>query len=324
MAHRRAMVRGLLHAVRVILLLAAVAASPKASEVFGDLGGVWSSDMDPVIVTGPSRVPPGGSLLIEPGIRVLLLPGAGIRVYGFLIAQGGVGQPVTFDRTAQGCWDSVSVLPGGTAVMGTCVIRGGGESRGQPNGMLRVDGGELNLYACDVSGSCTNGVLVKDGRFAAAASRFYDNGGLLPTDAGIHVVYGTVCLGVGPNRNSLTNGTFYGLYNEGLEPVYATDTWWGSPTGPQHSDNIDGVGASVSDDVVFDGFATHTPWPFQGDVNGDGQVAMDDVIAAARIAGGLEYATSGAASAADVAADGEVNILDVTRLIRIVNGLGGP
>jgi hypothetical protein len=305
-----------------MLLLAAVAAPPKASEVSGDLGGVWSSDMDPVIVTGPSRVPSGGSLLIEPGIRVFFLPGAGIRVNGLLIAQGVVGQPVRFDRTAQGCWDSISVLPGGLAVMGMCVIRGGGESSGQANGMLRVDGGELNLYACDVSGSCTNGVFVTDGRLAAAASRFYDNGGIFPTDAGVHVVYGTVRLGTGPNRNSLTNGTTYGLYNEGLEPVYATDTWWGSPTGPQHSDNIDGVGASVSDDVVFEGFATHTPYPFAGDVNGDGQVSMQDVIAAARIAGGLERSTSGAAGAADVCPDGEVNILDVARLVRVVNGLG--
>ena len=54
--------------------------------------------------------------------------------------------------------------------------------------------------------------------------------------------------------NRIVGNTALGIHNDGGEPVDATYSWWGSPSGPFHSTNPTGAGNAVSDNVIFE------PW----------------------------------------------------------------
>jgi hypothetical protein len=57
------------------------------------------------------------------------------------------------------------------------------------------------------------------------------------------------------NNNEISGNDVFGLYNGGSGTLNATCNWWGDPSGPYHpTDNPDGKGDDVSDNVVF------TPW----------------------------------------------------------------
>lgn len=324
----RCLVRGLQFrgqaACAALVVICAFPAS--AGDVRGIIKGEWTPEMSPITVMGDAVVPPGETLTIAPGVSVQLVPGVSLRVEGTLLALATPIRPIRFQpATPMSPWRALEVVESGHAVLNACAILGGGSANPFENsGMLRVLGGSLALQGCRVSGSVSSGIYVRGGTLVSKASSYLHNGGSLPTDAAIHVVEGAVELGLGTQRNSIVNDTFYAIYNENLSPIQAPDTWWGSATGPQHPDNIPGLGSSVSDDVVFSGFSTTPPARRKGDVNGDGLVDGNDVALAAEASGGTVLLDPDAFSAADVypsdAPDGQIDLLDVMTLSHASQG----
>jgi len=294
------------------MLLAALAAPAGAIQVSGDVTGRWTADHSPIHVVADSRVPAGETLVIDPDVQVMLAPGVSLFIEGYLTAIGSTDGPVRFERANPAApWRTIAVRSSGQALFVRCQVRGGGSSGvSEVTGAIRVDGGQLDLMSCEVSGSASSGVLVNGGAFTAATCSFDRNGGAQPIDAGIHVVTGFVSLATGPYGNSITNSIF-GLYNQDIMPVVASSIWWGSATGPQHVSNVRGHGVSVSDDVLFTGYATVNPYPTMGDLDRDGHITVHDLSRLLRIAGGIERADSFSLEVGDTIRDGVINLRDV-------------
>lgn len=79
------------------------------------------------------------------------------------------------------------------------------------------------------------------------------------------------------NSDFVLQGTGSAIDNSGSFTVDATNNWWGENTGPTHSANVGGAGATVSDNVNY------TPWqqnlatnPQTGDVSLNGTVSAYD------------------------------------------------
>jgi uncharacterized membrane protein len=89
-----------------------------------DHSGVWRkfADLDYIITASP-QVQAGGSLTIEPQVRVLSNSGQGLAIYGELIAEAGAGQEIVLDRNgATGSWAGIYVQGGGTASLDHCLL----------------------------------------------------------------------------------------------------------------------------------------------------------------------------------------------------------
>jgi len=85
--------------------------------------GRWSVENSPYIVMGIAIVPEDSTLIIDPGVTVLLKSsteytdfyyetiGVGlIKVYGNIIAKGTETDSITFSRNQDGLWGSISIL----------------------------------------------------------------------------------------------------------------------------------------------------------------------------------------------------------------------
>lgn len=297
-----------------------VACSPALGRnVSGDVQGFWTSSDSPINVVSDIVIPSGKTLTVRNGVEIRLSRNAMITVSGRLVVYGKPSDPVHIDKIPESApWKTILVTDSGQAELYSCVVRGGGAvAYNENSGMLRLSGGRLVLDGCLITDSLSSGVHVTGGSLYAYSSRFSNNGGSQPIDAAIHVVKGSVVLGSGTRRNSITNGVF-GIYNENLTPIDAAGTWWGDPTGPQHATNIGGSGVSVSDDVLFTGFADSASRLVRGDVNGDGLLDYRDSEMATAIAGGTASAEGQALEAGDMNGDGLIDLLDVLSLNRTV------
>ncbi|HOC30621.1 MAG: hypothetical protein GYA63_12035 [Armatimonadetes bacterium] len=297
-----------------------LACSPALGRIVsGNVQGFWTSADNPIDVVSDIVVPSGRTLTVGNGVIIRVSRQTTITVSGRLVVYGKPSDPVHIDKIPESApWKTILVTDSGQAELYSCVVRGGGAvAYNENSGMLRLSGGRLVLDGCLITDSLSSGVHVTGGSLYAYSSRFSNNGGSQPIDAAIHVVKGSVVLGSGARRNSITNGVF-GIYNENLTPIDAAGTWWGDPTGPQHATNIGGSGVSVSDDVLFAGFADSAPRHVRGDVNGDGLLDYRDSEMAIAIAGGMAFAEGQALEAGDMNGDGFIDLLDVLSLNRAV------
>lgn len=149
-------------------------------------------------------------------------------------------------------------------------------------------------------------------------------------------------------ENNLAGNAQYGVFNATTLLFNAKNNWWGSVDGPEDpigtlevppcalismAKNAEApitgtLGNKVSENVDY------CPWlngPFpggipvgSGDVDGDGQVEVDDVWMTLRAALGLITLTPAQRAAADVDGDGDVDIEDARCLARRLIGLSCP
>lgn len=310
------------------LILVMCGQPAQCNSVSGDVSGDWSLLMNPVTATGDCHIPAGATLRIHGGVQIRFAPGASLIVDGTLSAIGTDTYPVvlTPSNAATGPWGSLVVSPTGQATLTRCNLRGGGAAGpGDVTGMVRVLGpstlsSQLALTKCEISGSASSGVFINGGSMTASRSRFFANGGDQPTDAAIHVVSGSAAFGAGLDANEINNGVF-GIYNADVVPIDASGQWWGAASGPQTPGNVPGIGASVSDDVVFDNWIAIDPHPQSGDVDRDGSLTVNDVAILLRVLGGMANIDPTTANLGDVVPDHAINLLDATRLARAAAGL---
>ncbi len=127
---------------------------------------------------------------------------------------------------------------------------------------------------------------------------------------------------------TLVGNSFVGQQRDGVRnitssvTVDATGSWWGSSTGPTHSNNTDGSGDRVSANVDFADWLQAAPGPLPpqrpdvtglvGDVDGNGHVSIRDaLIVAAYVLDATVLLPSGAdISRGDANGDGRVSLRD--------------
>jgi hypothetical protein len=194
----------------------------------GSLSGnvVWTVSGLPYLVEGNSGINTDSTMIIDPGVQILMAEGASFNVNGALYAVGTPEQPIIFTGTQQqpGWWDGIWAHGEALLELRYCDVGYGGASN---QGLVQI---------------ATNSAFVSNCKIHHSA------------DAGVRVF-----TNVAPviTRN-LIESNVMGLVNDNgtANPltVDARSNWWGDASGPAHSSNPGGLGNSVSDLVLFD------PW----------------------------------------------------------------
>jgi hypothetical protein len=231
---RLARMLALLVAALTALVLASLGApsSTRANTpVSGSQTGTWTLANSPYLVTGSVFVPNGGTLTIEPGVVVRVVPGShriDVHNGGTLIAEGTAAQPIIFTSDAAspaaGDWDYLWLQPTATASLRHCSIQYAGRGN-QP--AIYIDGSNVALRSCQIGNVAQDGVQVRGG------AQPHLTGNWFRAPIGRFAVSTTT-----PNT-----------------PVRALNNYWNHPTGPSHRTlNPFGLGVPVGDGVLFD------PW----------------------------------------------------------------
>ena len=109
----------------------------------------------------------------------------------------------------------------------------------------------------------SSGVTVVDNQIIANS----DDDTVYPGSAGIWLASSTIATSVHNNRIHCNSG--FGLRNDTVSPVNATNNWWGDPSGPAHASNPSGLGDAVSDNVDYDPWLGYSVGDFNFDCSVD-------------------------------------------------------
>jgi len=107
----------------------------------------------------------GVTLTILPSSVIKFNSGTSLRVYGVLVADGTVSNPITFTANTstpvEGFWGSIQFTnadPG--CIMDNCLIRWGGNSNG--NIRFHSSGSNVTIQDCDIKQSATSGIYISN------------------------------------------------------------------------------------------------------------------------------------------------------------------
>src|SRR5579859_3025024 len=101
----------------------------------------WTQAQSPIVLTQNTRLAPGASLIIDPGVDVQMAPGVDFTIQGALFALGQPGQPVRFLSMGGLRWDSIYGRPGSAITMEYTEVRGGGNG----GTTMQIDGSTLAI-----------------------------------------------------------------------------------------------------------------------------------------------------------------------------------
>ncbi len=202
----------------------------------GTMGGdrLWENAGLPYEILGTGfTVATGDTLVIEPGVTMRFVTNSTLYVAGRLIAAGTPEEPIIFSATSPtpGFWAGLNIIGTfsnpATAVLSHAIIEYGGS--GPSGGNLRVENARAIVEYCRIQHSAAYGVHVSSsGVPKIIYSQIIDNA-------------------LGGVKNLMTATQVSALHN-----------WWGDASGPFHPDtNPDGLGNSVSDNVLYDPWLTN-------------------------------------------------------------------
>lgn len=187
-------------ALVVFLALFALAAPPVAgaTNVSGTISvsTTWTATNSPYVMTGNVTVASGVTLTIEPG--VVVQGNSNLRsltVNGSLVAEGNVGNPITFTSTSDSApaqWLGITFPSGssGTSSLKFVNVRyGGGGTGPDSTGQVTVNGGTVTIEDSNISNSSVSGVAMNGGTSGTAATLTvrrtkFENNGVYSTSNG--------------------------------------------------------------------------------------------------------------------------------------------
>ena len=104
------------YAILSVLLIIFLNKHVLATDVSGDVSGVWTKASSPYVVTGDIRISDGDTLIIEPGAQVAFQKGTfgyEFNIKGTLIARGTVAEYITItsqeSTPSNGDWRGINV-----------------------------------------------------------------------------------------------------------------------------------------------------------------------------------------------------------------------
>jgi hypothetical protein len=202
---------------------------------------VWTKTDLPYFIEGNAGIDRDGTMIIEPGVQVLMGEETTFNVYGKLYAVGTVEEPILFTGTTEqpGWWDSLWVHGEGLLELRHCNVGYGGSSMG---GMIEIASNSAFVNNCQIHHSAGAGINLFTNVTPIISRNMIEN-----------------------NAAGLTN-------NNGTANPLTVDArlnWWGAASGPAHGSNPGGTGNSVSDLVLY------APWltdPSQ--VNGGNELTV--------------------------------------------------
>ena len=150
----------------------------------------WRSGLA-VYVVGEAVVPAGFTLIIEPGVTVLLEAGARLRVDGALLAEGTADFPIQLAAADPDApWAQLHLRGAQPSVMRHVLVSGGGDTPRLHHccgPVVRLEGAELLLEDSVLTGGAGKGLLAEAGSRLAirrtAISRMGMGAELIDTDA---------------------------------------------------------------------------------------------------------------------------------------------
>lgn len=216
----------------------------------------WTATTSPYTISGNLTIEEGITLTIGPGVRVLFdtSTSSSLTVEGTLIAEGSLNGDgsisyVRFDADspapAPGDWGGIIIEPTGRAQLDYVVVGHGGASSTN-NAQIYNNGGELLVDDSKIIYGTTYGIKNESGDADIMRTEIAYH------DYGFYLASGAAT--VTPN-NIIHKNSLYGIYNNSLTIIDATDNYWGDETGPYNNpNNLSGINNEVSSNIVF------SPW----------------------------------------------------------------
>ncbi len=216
-----------------------LSASGNLSDTIGIKGGImggphtWpKSGINTYDIYGYVTVAPTGTLIVEPGVNVLLAYGSDITVQGRLVAAGTPTQPITFtgETPEPGQWAGINFE-------GTAEQRASGLFSYATVEYAGYGGSSLvSLYYADVVfnhcllRNCSNNAITVYPEGATG-----DQAALAQAGGQAHLSW-----------SQLTGNGGHAINNETTEPIQAAYNWWGAPSGPTADGNPGGTGGTIN------------------------------------------------------------------------------
>ena len=200
-------------------------------------------------VLGDLVIPDGRTLTIAPGLEVQFnSTSTDLFVLGSLNANGMAAQPILFTKGGQSHWGGMQIQPGAMTTLDYVTIEYGGHVNSNFDVPLYISSNNVVVTGSTVEDSYNGrpAIYVTDG-----ANPVILNSHILSNSIGIQVANGLPTI----SNNTIMNNSDYGLLNSSGAVIDARNNYWGAPSGPHNpSQNPDGQGDEVSDNVLFD------PW----------------------------------------------------------------
>ena len=220
----------------------------------------WILAESPYVVSANIIIQEGFTLTIEPGVIVKFEQNS-LIVRGALNVLGEESNPVIFTsihddaRGGQSAsWSNGNPLPGDWGTIKT-----------QLNGSVNLNYAVINYGGWEIAYLVNNGNIIKPNTAHAQIS--FSVGAVSSAGSSVEIQNSEIAynkIGVTASLNSLvfiTDSEIHDNVEGGIinyndtEPINAVNNWWGDDSGPYHPTlNPDGLGDSVSDNVLFD------PW----------------------------------------------------------------
>lgn len=239
--------------------------------------------------SGEPRVSSGGVLVMEPGVTIKAFGSARLNVdYGRIVANGTPEKPVIFTTVkdhSDGSWfawgtqtevarngDWKGLYFSSTADSDASLLRYAQIRYAGAGGLAALDlNTSVTVENSTISNSATSGIRINDASPLITGNSVWGNSGSgiiiegtsTPTITLNHIttnILDGITIESGANATVNSNQIYmnreYGLRNNGIDLIDATDNWWGDSdilgAGPYHwQSNTSGTGDEVSDNVIY-------------------------------------------------------------------------
>lgn len=98
--------------------------------------GTWAKVDSPIEITTNLTIPNDASLIIEPGVEILLNSGVDLVVLGSLNAQGTAEEPIEWKPVDNRRWGCITIEQNGSSTLEHCTFTNGSTGLGQRIGMV--------------------------------------------------------------------------------------------------------------------------------------------------------------------------------------------
>jgi len=203
------------------------------------------------------------TLTVEPGTTVKFATDGEIQVNykGMLKADALGGNPIIFTSgqatPSAGNWRGITLNreASSVSILNNVIIEYAGYGGNYSNANLRLSSSSPIIRNCIIRSSAGSGIYLS----SASSLPRITNCDIQENKWGVYSINSNPVISNSRIRNNTTAGVWNATSNIDID---ARNNWWGSDSGPYHTDNPTGTGNSVSDRVLY------SPWT--GQESGEG------------------------------------------------------